>query len=529
MSSYPLSLLFSKMVISTTKTTTKRQFRFFRYLYTSFCIAFAGFWMIKHIWQYVKNEDVSSLSFETFGETAGHGYPTYSICISDIDKKTDHVVEKKLLDPRYHPSKIVIDFHSKDVNGKELNTWTTSEYDQYAGASRRQRDKKRLSLIGKTEYPFFIGYQDHKTICFTKKSKLSPSSKMRYDSFVLNMNKFECANKEGFPNIPEAHRNCYPNGFKIGMCEINSVFAKSCNNTKNINSENIAKKRKSSANQITKANDNIIEEGGNVQMQDFENTNSPRFSSERNDRRGKMNVNNRMRRNARPSKHESSNFSTICKQRTEEFGKEWIMGSFVARVYIHDPGYLLQGINQEQAEYNIRNIKYDETNKDISTRIQQVTRLHKRPDAQVECDPSTENDDEVYMTFLMNRLNCIPSYWRSIVEDGKNFVNCTDEKLKLIHSYIMDRENTPFMYKQSCKSTIISAITEKMTMENFCQYTEDFWRFRIFYPQKIFTQIISTREVPVEGLVSGIGGFIGMCLGISLMQLPDLLFSKYLK
>ena len=127
----------------------------------------------------------------------------------------------------------------------------------------------------------------------------------------------------------------------------------------------------------------------------------------------------------------------------------------------------------------------------------------------------------------MNHLNCIPSYWRSIVEDGKNFVNCTDEKLKLIHSYIMDRENTPFMYKPSCASTIISAITEKTTMENFCQYTEDFWRFRIFYPQKIFTQIISTREVPAEGLVSGIGGFIGMCLGISLMQLPDLLFSKY--
>ena len=107
------------MVTSNTKKTNKPHLRFFRYLYTGFCIAFAGFWMIKHIWQYVKNEDVSSLSFETFGETAGHGYPTYSICISDIDKKTDHVVEKKLLDARYHPSKIVIDFHSKDVNGNE--------------------------------------------------------------------------------------------------------------------------------------------------------------------------------------------------------------------------------------------------------------------------------------------------------------------------------------------------------------------------------------------------------------------------
>ena len=518
------------MVMSTTKKTTKRQFRFFRYLYTSFCIAFAGFWMIKHALQYVKNEDVSSLSFESFGETAGHGYPTYSICISDIDKKTDHVVEKKLLEPRYHPSKIVIDFHSKDVNGNELNTWTTSEYNQYAGPSRRQRAQNFSSLIGKTEFPFFIGYQDHRTICFTKKSKLSPSSKMRYDSFVLNMNKFECINNEGIPNIPEEHRYCFPNGFKPGMCERNFIFSNStCNNTQKINSENIVDERKPSADQITEANGIMIEETSNGEIQDLENTNRPRFPSNRNGRQGKKNANNRMRRRARPSKFDGLNSTTICHLKTKRFGKEWVMGSFVARVYIHDQGYLLQGINQEQAEYNIKNIQHEETNKVISTRIQQVTRLRKRADAQVECDPSTENDDEMYMTSLMNHLNCIPSYWRSIVEDGKNFANCTDEKLKLIHSYIMDRENAPFLYTPSCASTIITALTEKMTMENFCKYTEDFWKFRVFYPQKIFTQIISTREVPAEGLVSGIGGFIGMCLGISLMQLPDLLFSKYFK
>ena len=42
----------------------------------------------------------------------------------------------------------------------------------------------------------------------------------------------------------------------------------------------------------------------------------------------------------------------------------------------------------------------------------------------------------------------------------------------------MDRENAPFLYTPSCASTIITAITEKMTMENFCKYTEDFWKFR---------------------------------------------------
>ena len=520
------------MVMNATKKTTKHQFRFFRYLYTSFCIAFAGFWMIKHALQYFKNEDVSSLSFESFGEATGHGYPTYSICISDVDKKTDQVVEKKLLDPRYHPSKIVIDFHSKDVNGNELNTWTTSEYNLYAGPSRRQRVQNLSSLIGKSEFPFFIGYQDHRTICFTKKSKLSPSSKMRYDSFVLNMNKFECINKEGIPNIPKEFRNCFPNGFKQGMCERSFIFSNSsCNNTQNINSENIVNKGNSGANQISEVNAIVIEEEGNGAMQDFKDNNSPQLSTGRNSRNGNRNANNRMRRRARPSRYEGLNSSAICYLKTQNkvFGKEWVMGSFVARVYIHDPGYLLQGINQEQAEYDIKNIKHEETNKIISTRIQQVTRLRKRPDAQVECDPSTENDDKMYMTFLMNHVNCIPSYWRSIVEDGKNFVNCTDEKLKLIHSYIMDRENIPFLYKPSCASTIITAITEKMKMENFCQYTEDFWKFRVFYPQNIFTQIISTREVPAEGLVSGIGGFIGMCLGISLMQLPDLLFSKYFK
>ena len=133
------------------------------------------------------------------------------------------------------------------------------------------------------------------------------------------------------------------------------------------------------------------------------------------------------------------------------------------------------------------------------------------------------------MSFLTDHVNCTPSYWKPILKEVKHLKQCSVEQLETMHKFVMDRENVPFFYKPSCVSTTISAITESINVKSFCTGTEDFWIFRIFYPPKIYTQIVNTREVQHEHLGSGIGGFIGMFLGISLMQLPDLFFAKYFK
>ena len=89
---------------------------------------------MRYLLDYVENEDVSSISFESFDQTSDHGYPTFSICFTDRNQTVD-VLNPDVLNAKYHPSKIAIDFYSQDVNGYELNTWTTSEFLKYAGPS----------------------------------------------------------------------------------------------------------------------------------------------------------------------------------------------------------------------------------------------------------------------------------------------------------------------------------------------------------------------------------------------------------
>ena len=202
-----------------------------------------------------------------------------------------------------------------------------------------------------------------------------------------------------------------------------------------------------------------------------------------------------------------------------------VTGVINVRLYLHDPGYLLQNINHEQAEYQIKNIKFEDSNKLISTRIQQVTRLRRRPNARKECDPLIENDDINYMKEAMKQVNCIPWYWKSIVQQEERLKNCSSHQLKTIQNLVANRKKEPFFYKPSCVSTTVSAVTDSMNAKmGFCG--EDFWAFRIFYPSEMFTQIVNTREVDQVSLWSGIGGFFGMFLGFSFMQIPDLVASK---
>ena len=578
-----------------------------RFFYNSICFLVAGGLMVNYVLKYAENKDVSSISFNYFDKTTGHGYPTYSICFMDIDQRRE-VSDPEILNHQYHPSNTVIDFQSRDVTGKELNLWTTNEYFKYAGPSRRQRNQNLSSLIGKTEFPFFVSYQDYRKICFTKKSTLSPSSRMRYDELILNMNKFECDNNEGIPKefegctkergggkndesskirpgsrsakspeteaisshtqegetnssvrkpseikldgSPKVDRNGpdmtnrRDDGQKGNETQYHQQFSSRGHKTNGGRNENENTILNIESNKKRESDDGI--HGKNI-LNIIPSTKTQRSEKGKNINNASLNMNfstnslyqrrgnlkdkhddNRFRRNA-PSFDRMTHSSAHCSWGIDRFGDEWVNGVFVARVYLHDPGFLLQNINQDQAEYNIKNIKHDANNRLISTRIQQVTRLRKRHDAEEECNPSIENDDLNYMSFLTNHLNCTPSYWKPILKEVKHLKECSVKQLETMHKFVMDRENVPFYYKPSCVSTTISAITESINVKLFCTGTEDFWIFRIFYPPKIYTQIVNTREVQPENLGSGIGGFIGMFLGISLMQLPDLFFAKYFK
>ena len=51
----------------------------------------------------------------------------------------------------------------------------------------------------------------------------------------------------------------------------------------------------------------------------------------------------------------------------------------------------------------------------------------------------------------------------------------------------------------------------------------------LMFPDSRYKQIEMLREVNMQSLIGNAGGFVGICLGYSILQLPSLLFMVYKK
>ena len=97
-----------------------------------------------------------------------------------------------------------------------------------------------------------------------------------------------------------------------------------------------------------------------------------------------------------------------------------------------------------------------------------------------------------------------------------------------IYEHVKDKDRIAKLYLPGCKRTTILALSESSTVK-----PENFMMLRFFYQPKTFTEIYNTEAVGFESFWGGVGGFVGIFLGFSLMQIPDLIsfqsFRKYIK
>ena len=109
--------------------------------------------------------------------------------------------------------------------------------------------------------------------------------------------------------------------------------------------------------------------------------------------------------------------------------------------------------------------------------------------------------------------------------DKSNMKICTSQnQYQKIYSYLVDIENIAKSYLPGCKRTTILAVSESTGIQ-----PESFMMIRIFYQPETFTEIYNTEAVGFESFWGGVGGFVGIFLGFSLMQIPDLISFKNIR
>ena len=416
-------------------------------IFSGFCFIGAAFTVVSLFLQYIKNDDVSSTSFHEFAEEKDHDHPTFTLCLTDkIFKQGDifkstlkeyYNVDKieyvkylegepfketkqKILavdyaDVIHQPDDVVIDFHSRDSQGNEMNTWTTRRFIDEFNCEQCRSKAFLESKIGNSTFPFFTSYRSPHELCFTKNTSHNPSADVRFDQLTLDMDMLNIVKTSNKPDVAT-------NTSRIG---------KPANESKTL---------------------------------------APFFNSK-------------------------------------------------LRIYLHDPGQLVQNFNNDVAEYTVKALGYKNSNNLVSIRLQQIMRLHKRADANEPCDSKVTDEDTQFMEYVIQNIGCIPLYWKSFFEGSNNISACTSvEQFQTAHRYIGNSQNVVKLYMPSCKSTTILSLSESIGMR-----PEEFWTLRVFYQPKTFIKIINTRAMGFESFGGGAGGFIGVFLGYSLMQIPDLI------
>ena len=195
------------------------------------------------------------------------------------------------------------------------------------------------------------------------------------------------------------------------------------------------------------------------------------------------------------------------------------------KIFIHYPQQLLRSFHNPVFKSTFDYMRDPNANKKNPWRkflrigISKVTVLRKRPNANVPCEEGFTDDDTMIQTEIMKQIQCIPIYWKQNVGSNLNLKICnTSEDLERAYYYIENYKIVFAGYKPPCVS---GEVWSKFDKEEENESEDPTMQFR--YTESVYQEIVNTENFGFESLLSGVGGFVGIFLGYSILQLPELL------
>ena len=194
-------------------------------------------------------------------------------------------------------------------------------------------------------------------------------------------------------------------------------------------------------------------------------------------------------------------------------------------LYFHHPGQLLRTFHNPFFASNIllgtKNNEEKAWDKVLKIMIEEVTVLRKREGSNIPCNNNLNKFDDVnFMDTIMQRVGCVPIYWKRFTRLS-NLGECeTPNKLEEIYQHIQNYEDDLFSYHGPCIDMVVEARFDK---EEENQWEEP--QIKVVYTKATYQNIENTQSFGFESFLSGVGGFIGIFLGYSILQVPELLGS----
>ena len=187
------------------------------------------------------------------------------------------------------------------------------------------------------------------------------------------------------------------------------------------------------------------------------------------------------------------------------------------RVYIHHPGQLTRVF--DKPIFNSILDTVNRQNNHLIFSLAQVTVLRKRFNAMIPCDPDLEDDELKLKLQIMKRAGCTPNYWMSLIPNKYLMKECsTSSEMAKVFEDITNMKKVFKTYKQPCDEM---KVVTSLQRQPYGYSGEAYMYVEFFYMDENYQEIVNQRDFTLAGFWSSTGGFVGMILGYSLMQLPD--------
>ena len=153
--------------------------------------------------------------------------------------------------------------------------------------------------------------------------------------------------------------------------------------------------------------------------------------------------------------------------------------------------------------------------------------LRKRSKYKKRCNATLEDDDKEFMLKVTNRVGCIPNYWASFITRSVSLGACnTTTQFEEVYRHIKDFVSVMSSYDPPCVEMKIPVDVNQQLIK-FLKMSESLnyggkLKLNISYTTEDFQEIVNVKAFDVETLWSSVGGFIGIFLGYSLLQIPEI-------
>ena len=206
--------------------------------------------------------------------------------------------------------------------------------------------------------------------------------------------------------------------------------------------------------------------------------------------------------------------------------------------YIHPKGQLIRKSSRPTYTAYWKTLKQFDTTKGFKyiLRFQNnaIEVLRKRPDAAKKCNDKLLDEDRQWRLSVAEEIRCIPAFMGRFLLNSnterhlQNLPPCNLLQYRQIYENYSNFDNfeaAAQLYVNPCLE-ISSVVTKDESIVYLENSNSSTLIFKFNYVED-YRETINKRSFNLMDLWSQIGGFVGIFIGYSLMQIPEMLFNLY--